>query len=162
MVYVCHSFSSKEQVSFNFVAEVIVQSDFGVWENKTCTVSTYTPSIFHEVIGPGVMIFIFWMLSFNPAFSLSSFSFIKRLFSFSSLSAIRAVLSPYLRLMLFLPACTSSSLACHMMPSAEKLNKQGDNMQPCHTRVWYVTDPPVCAHETFSQDRVCHRALWVA
>ena len=28
-------------------------------------------------------------------------------------------------------------------------------MQPCHTRVWYVTDPPVCAHETFSQDRVC-------
>ena len=31
---------------------------------------------------------IFWMLSFKPTFSLSSFTFIKRLFSFSSFSAI--------------------------------------------------------------------------
>ena len=43
------------------------------------------------------------MLSFKPAFSLSSFTFIKRLFSFSSLSAIRVVSSAYLRLLIFLP-----------------------------------------------------------
>ena len=54
------------------------------------------------------------MLSFKPTFSLSSFTFIKRLFS-SSLSAIRVVLSAYLRLLIFLPeslipACASSSL----------------------------------------------------
>ena len=35
------------------------------------------------------MIFVFWMLSFKPTFSLSSFTFTKRLFSYSSLSAIR-------------------------------------------------------------------------
>ena len=40
-------------------------------------------------MGPDAMIFVFWMLSFKPTFSLSSFTFIKRLFSSSSLSAIR-------------------------------------------------------------------------
>ena len=60
------------------------------------------------------MIFVFWMLSFKPTFSLSSFTFIKRLFNFSSLSAIRVVSSAYLRLLIFLPAilipaCASSS-----------------------------------------------------
>ena len=44
------------------------------------------------------------MLSFKPTFSLSTFTFIKRLFSSSSLSAIRVVSSAYLRLLLFLPA----------------------------------------------------------
>ena len=48
------------------------------------------------------MIFVFWMLSFKPTFSLSSFTFIKRLFSSSSLSAIRVVSSAYLRLLIFL------------------------------------------------------------
>ena len=41
------------------------------------------------------------MLSFKPTFALSSF--IKRLFSASSLSAIRVVSSAYLRLLIFLP-----------------------------------------------------------
>ena len=55
------------------------------------------------------------MLSFKPAFSLSSFTFTKRLSSSSSLSAIRVVSSAYLRLLIFLPAvlipaCTSSNL----------------------------------------------------
>ena len=79
----------------------------------------------------------FWMLSFKPTFSLSSFTFIKRLFS-SSLSAVRVVSSAYLRLLIFLlailiSACASSSPAFHMMYSAYKLNKQGDNIQPWHT-----------------------------
>ena len=44
-------------------------------------------------------IFVFWTLSFKPTFSLSSFTFIKRHFSSSSLSAIRVVSSAYLRLL---------------------------------------------------------------
>ena len=50
------------------------------------------------------MILVFWRLSFKPAFSISSFTFIKRLFSSSSFSAIRVVSSAYLRLLIFLPA----------------------------------------------------------
>ena len=48
---------------------------------KSDTVSTVSPSISHEVMGPDAMIFVFWMLSFRPTFSLSSFTFNKRLFS---------------------------------------------------------------------------------
>ena len=55
-----------------------------IWEPpkiKSDTVSTVSPSICHGVTGPDAMIFVFWMLSFKPTFSLSSFTFIKRLFS---------------------------------------------------------------------------------
>ena len=77
-------------------------------------VSTVSPSISHQVMGPDAMILVFWRLSFKPTFSLSSFTFLKRLFSSSSLSAIRVVSSAYLRLLIFLPAilipaCASSS-----------------------------------------------------
>ena len=65
---------------------------------------TASPSISHEVMGPDAMIFIFWMLSFKPTISLSTFTFIKRLFSSSSLSAIRVVSPEYLRLLILLPA----------------------------------------------------------
>ena len=41
---------------------------------KSDTVSTVSPSISHEVMGPDDMIFVFWMLSFKPNFSLSSFT----------------------------------------------------------------------------------------
>ena len=81
---------------------------------------------------------VFWMLSFKSDFSLSSFTFIKSLFSYSSLSAIRVVSSGYLRLLKYLLAililaCASSSLAFHMIYFAYKLNKQSDNIQPCCT-----------------------------
>ena len=33
---VCHSFSSKEQISFNFMAVVAICSDFGAQGNKVC------------------------------------------------------------------------------------------------------------------------------
>ena len=38
---------------------------------KSLTVSTVPPSICHEVMGPDAVIFLFWMLSFRPTFSLS-------------------------------------------------------------------------------------------
>ena len=90
----------------------------------------------HEIMGMDAM--IHWLLSFKPAFSLSPFTFIKRLFSSSLISSIRVVSSVYLRLLIFLPAMLisvydSSSLAFLMMYSAYKLNKQGDNIQPWHT-----------------------------
>ena len=46
----------------------------------------------------------FGKLSFKPAFSFSSFTFIKRLLSSSSLSAIRVLSSAYLRLLILLLA----------------------------------------------------------
>ena len=89
-------------------------------------------------MGLDAMIFAFRMLSLKPAFSLSSFTFIKRFFSSSSLSAIRVVSLAYLGLLVFLPAilistCTSRSTAFHMMYSAYKFKKQGDDIQPWHT-----------------------------
>ena len=76
------------------------------------------------------------MLSFKPTFSLSSFTFIKRLFSSFSLSAIRVVWSAYLRWWIFLQAilceqaCASSTPTFLMMYSAYNLNKQRDSIQP--------------------------------
>ena len=115
-------------------------------------------------MGPDAMILILWMLSFKPTFSLSSFTCINfhlslsplnfhfhqlssftfysqlslspRLFSSSSLSAIRVVSSAYLRLLIFLPAERNISPAFLLMYSAYKLNKQGDNIQP-----WYTPFP---------------------
>ena len=59
-------------------------------------------------MGPDAMILVLWMLNFKPTFWLSFFTFIKRLFSSSSLSAIRVVSSAYLRLLIFLPAILNS------------------------------------------------------
>ena len=50
---------------------------------KSVTGSIVSPSICHDVTGPDAMILVFWMLSFKSTFSLSSFTFIKRLFSSS-------------------------------------------------------------------------------
>ena len=41
---------------------------------QSVTVSIVSPSICHAVMGPDAMILVFWMLSFKPAFSLSSFT----------------------------------------------------------------------------------------
>ena len=53
------------------MAAITLCSDFGAQKIKSDTVSTVSPSISHEVMGPDAMIFIFWMLSFKPTFSLS-------------------------------------------------------------------------------------------
>ena len=58
-----------------------------ILEPKSVTIAI----VWHEVMGLDamIMILVFWMLSFKPPFSLSSFNFIKRLFSSTSLSAIK-------------------------------------------------------------------------
>ena len=101
-------------------------SSIVIWEPKkikSVTVSIVSPSICHKVMGPDAMILVFWRLSFKPAFSFYSFTFIKRLLSTSSLSDIKVVSSAYLRLLIFLlailiAAWASSSPACLMMYSA--------------------------------------------
>ena len=62
-----------------------------ICESKKISViaSTFSPSICHEVVGTDAMILVFWMLSFKPAFSLSPFTFIKRLFGASSLQLLK-------------------------------------------------------------------------
>ena len=69
-------------------------------------------------MGPDAIIFVFWMLSFKPTFSLSSFTFIKRLFSSSSLPAIRVGSSAYLRLLILCSLKKSEPL-----PKSPMLNR---------------------------------------
>ena len=102
---------------------------------KSVTVSTFSSSICHELMGLDTIILVFWVMSFKPAFSLSSCTFIKRLLNSSLLSAFRMVSFACLRLLIFfleilIPACDSSRPAFYMMYSAYKLNKQGDNIRP--------------------------------
>ena len=97
-----------------------------IWEPKkmkSVTASTFHLSVCHEVMGLDTMILHSWILSLKPDFSLFSFTLIKRLFSYFSLSAIRMVSSAHLRLLIFLPAILtpasdSSSLVVCMMYSA--------------------------------------------
>ena len=119
------------------MAAVTICSDFGVPLNKVFHCFHCFPIYLHEVMGPDTIILVFWMLSFKPAFSLSSFTFLKRLCS-SSLSAISVVPSVYLRLLIFflailVLACASCNLASHIIYSVYKLNKHSDNIQPWHT-----------------------------
>ena len=112
---------------------------------KSVTASIFSPSIYNEVIGLYAMIFHIRMLSFKPAFLLSYFTFNKRLFSSSPLSAIRVMSLAYLKLLIFLPtilipACASCSSAFYMMYPTNKLNKQGDN-----TQAW-CTPLLICNH----------------
>ena len=58
VVYVCHSFPSKEQVSLNFMAAVTIHSDFGAQEKKICHCFYFSP-ICMEVTGLNAMILVF-------------------------------------------------------------------------------------------------------
>ena len=117
----------------NFMAAVTVCSDFGAQENKVCHCFHFFPLLFAlkwwNWIYHGLS--LCWV--FKPACLLSSFALIKRFFNSSSLFC------PYsgnmcvpliLLLAVLIPACESSSPAFHMMYSAYRLNKQGDNTQP--------------------------------
>ena len=118
-VYVCHSFSSREQASFNFMAAVTICSDFGAPQNKDCHCFHSFPICMPWSDGTRCHDLSFLNIGVWSQLFHSSFTFIKRLFSSSSLSVKRVVSSAYLRLLILLPAilipvCTSSSLAFHM------------------------------------------------
>ena len=95
------TFLPRSKRFFNFMAAVTICSDFGAQENKVSHCFHCFPIYLPWSDGTGCHDLSFWMLSFKPTFSLSSFTFIKRFFSSSSLSAIRVVSSVYLRLLIY-------------------------------------------------------------
>ena len=54
-----HSFSSKEQVSFNFMAALTICSDLEPKKIKPVTVSIVSPSVCHKVMRLDAMILVF-------------------------------------------------------------------------------------------------------
>ena len=94
------AFLSKSK-SFNFMSAFTICSDFGAQE-YSLSLFSLVPHLFAWSDGTrcrDLIYLYFRMLSFKPAFLLSSFTFIKRFFSFSSLYAIRVVSSAYLSYM---------------------------------------------------------------
>ena len=75
------------------MVSVTICSDYGAppptKKKKYVTVSIISLFICREVMGLEAMILVFWILSFKPIFSLSTFIFIKRLLSSFPLSAKR-------------------------------------------------------------------------
>ena len=75
------------------------------------------------------------MLSFNPAFSLPSFTLIKRLLSSFSFSVIRVVSSAYLLLLLsrfsHVRLCATPQTAAHQAPPSLGFSRQ-DTGVGCH------------------------------
>ena len=62
--------------------QVTICSYFEAQDNKVShCFHNVSPSIWHEVMGLDAMILVFWMFSFKPTFSLTSFTFIKGLFT---------------------------------------------------------------------------------
>ena len=58
---VCHSFPSKEQVSFNFKAAITICSDFGAQENKICHCFHFSP--FYLLWSDGTRCHDLWFLN---------------------------------------------------------------------------------------------------
>ena len=108
------------------MAAVTIWTDFGAQESKVCHCFHCFPIYFPWSDGTGCHDLSFLNVDFKPTFSLSSFTFIKRLFSSSLVSAIRVVLCAYMRLLIFfpailIPACASASLAFHTMQFAQMM-----------------------------------------
>ena len=117
--------SKNAQIWVPSCLQICIQSPVNLYDHDVCTSSMICRSVtvcMYVCICEGGFQ-VFWLLSFKPTFSLSSFTFIKKLFSSSSLSAIMVVSPAYLRLFIFLPAnlipaYDSSSPAFHMTYSA--------------------------------------------
>ena len=115
----------------NFITAVTIHSDFGAQEKRICHWFHFLPFYLPQSDGTGCHDLSFFNVEFKAIFFTLLFTLIKRLFSSSLLSAIRGVSSAYMMLLFLLAvlisACDSSILTFHMMYSAYKLNKQGDN-----------------------------------
>ena len=92
------TFHPRRKSLFNFMAAVDICSDFGAQENKASLFSLFS-HLFAMKWWGWMLWFVSWMLSFKPAFSYPSFTFIKRLFSSStsvhSLSHVRLLATPW-------------------------------------------------------------------
>ena len=100
--------------AFNFVATVTIHSNFGAQESKICHCFHFFPFYLLWSGGTGCHDLSFLMLCVKPAFSLYTFTVIKRLFSYSLLFAIRLA---YLKLWIFLLAILNPSSSSFIHPS---------------------------------------------
>ena len=118
------------------MAAVTICSDFGAQENKACHCSFF-PHLFAKKWWDQMPWFVFWMLSFKPAFLPSSIAFIKWLFSFLCFLPLGWYhlyiwccwyfsRQSWFQLVLH-PACILNDVLCVVV------KQQGDNTQPCHT-----------------------------
>ena len=75
------------EVNIREVKKMVAKEVFHKSYQGNVSTISISPSVCHEVIGLDATTLVFWMFSFKSTFSLSSFTFIKRLFC-SSLSAV--------------------------------------------------------------------------
>ena len=110
-VKVFHSFPSKKQESFNFIAAVTVWSDFEAQENKLCHCFHFFPFYLPWNDGTSCHDLESLNVEFQAIFFYSLLSPISRvsLFPSSLFSAIRVVSSEYLRLLIFFLAILISA-----------------------------------------------------
>ena len=118
------------------MAAVTIHSDFGAQENKVGHCFHSFPIYLTGSDELDAMNLMFSVLSFKPAFPLPSFSFTKRLFSYSSLSAIQ-----FSSVTQSCPAlcdpmdCTMPSLPLyHQLPEFAQtcVHRDGDAIHPSH------------------------------
>ena len=86
--------------------------------------------------GTRCMILVFWMLSFQPTFSLSSVTIIKRLYFFAFCHKCGVIcISEIIDIS---HGNIDSSLCFFKLSVSQKLNKQGDHIQPWRTHflIW--------------------------
>ena len=137
------------------MAAITICSDFGAQKNEVW-------HCFHCFLinlpwseGTDAMILVFWMLSFKPTFSLSSFTFIKRLFSSSQYS---------FKLLLFFPSF-STSFTCLWFETSLSLQKCPEKVIICLHQTHCPTGP---LYPLLFEDReeenvdICVRSLWHA
>ena len=128
---------------FNILSRLVMTaiticSDFGAQKNKVSHCFHCFPIYFPWSDGTGCHHLSFLNTEFQSAVFTCLFTIIKRLFSSSSLSAIRGVSSAYLSsLMFFLLILISPCLNSHLsgpaflrICSVYRLNKQDDSRQP--------------------------------
>ena len=113
------------------MAPVTICSDLEHKKVKSVTLSTFSPSICCEVMGPDAMISVFWILSFKPVFS-SRGSLVSLSFLPLGWYHLHVWGDWYFSWQSWFQLDSSSPAFC-MMYSACKLNKEGDNIQPWRT-----------------------------
>ena len=122
------TFLPRSKLLFNFMAAVTIYSNFGAQENKIFN-SFHCFPIYFPRSGAMILVFECWVLSqlFHSPLSVSSSgSLVPLCFLVSSVCLWSLIFLPAI----LISACASSNPEFHLMYSAEKLNKLGDNIQP--------------------------------
>ena len=120
------------------MAAINIHSDVRAQKEEICHCFHFPPFYLPWSDGTGCYNLIFFNIEFYASYFTLLFHPHQEALSSSSCCAFRVLSSAHMRLVIFLlefliPAWVSSSLAFCMMCSAYKLNRQGDNKQPCDT-----------------------------